>query len=121
MVGTGDGGSTPHAHRINGFANGDYGGGGGGSSSSAVQSELARLRFQVDQLKEENAQQAQELQQAMGVLSMNGESVGGAELSLQVRVQAQQAELQDARLRACLLYTSPSPRDRQKSRMPSSA
>ena len=26
-----------------------------------------------------------------------------------------------ARLRACLLYTSPSPRDRQKSRMPSSA
>ena len=25
------------------------------------------------------------------------------------------------RLRACLLYTSPSPRDRQKSRMPSSA
>ena len=26
-----------------------------------------------------------------------------------------------ARLGACLLYTSPSPRDRQKSRMPSSA
>ena len=26
-----------------------------------------------------------------------------------------------AALRACLLYTSPSPRDRQKSRMPSSA
>ena len=26
-----------------------------------------------------------------------------------------------AKLRACLLYTSPSPRDRQKSRMPSSA
>ena len=25
------------------------------------------------------------------------------------------------RVRACLLYTSPSPRDRQKSRMPSSA
>ena len=32
------------------------------------------------------------------------------------------AELaQAARLGACLLYTSPSPRDRQKSRMPSSA
>ena len=31
-------------------------------------------------------------------------------------------ELQkDAQLDACLLYTSPSPRDRQKSRMPSSA
>src|SRR5665213_1249795 len=27
----------------------------------------------------------------------------------------------DASLRSCLLYTSPSPRDRQKSRMPSSA
>ena len=27
----------------------------------------------------------------------------------------------DARVRVCLLYTSPSPRDRQKSRMPSSA
>ena len=27
----------------------------------------------------------------------------------------------DARAGACLLYTSPSPRDRQKSRMPSSA
>ena len=27
----------------------------------------------------------------------------------------------DTRLRTCLLYTSPSPRDRQKSRMPSSA
>ena len=32
------------------------------------------------------------------------------------------AELADGRLiRICLLYTSPSPRDRQKSRMPSSA
>ena len=27
----------------------------------------------------------------------------------------------DLRLNTCLLYTSPSPRDRQKSRMPSSA
>ena len=29
--------------------------------------------------------------------------------------------VQDAQYRSCLLYTSPSPRDRQKSRMPSSA
>ena len=29
--------------------------------------------------------------------------------------------LGEARLNVCLLYTSPSPRDRQKSRMPSSA
>ena len=31
------------------------------------------------------------------------------------------SELNDALLNGCLLYTSPSPRDRQKSRMPSSA
>ena len=29
--------------------------------------------------------------------------------------------LKEGNLRRCLLYTSPSPRDRQKSRMPSSA
>ena len=29
--------------------------------------------------------------------------------------------IEDAQYRFCLLYTSPSPRDRQKSRMPSSA
>ena len=31
------------------------------------------------------------------------------------------AEYKDAQVDGCLLYTSPSPRDRQKSRMPSSA
>eukprot|EP01015_Nassula_variabilis_P036275 TRINITY_DN9320_c0_g1_i1.p1 TRINITY_DN9320_c0_g1~~TRINITY_DN9320_c0_g1_i1.p1 ORF type:complete len:124 (+),score=34.30 TRINITY_DN9320_c0_g1_i1:64-435(+) len=30
-------------------------------------------------------------------------------------------KIQELKARACLLYTSPSPRDRQKSRMPSSA
>ena len=30
-------------------------------------------------------------------------------------------EMVDAKIRACLLYTSPSPRDRTRSRMPSSA
>ena len=29
--------------------------------------------------------------------------------------------IEESRIRGCLLYTSPSPRDRQKSRMPSSA
>ena len=32
-----------------------------------------------------------------------------------------QGQASDIRIHACLLYTSPSPRDRQKSRMPSSA
>ena len=36
-------------------------------------------------------------------------------------VQIPQDVVQPVRLLACLLYTSPSPRDRQKSRMPSSA
>ena len=35
--------------------------------------------------------------------------------------QATDAAAQEALFRSCLLYTSPSPRDRQKSRMPSSA
>ena len=35
--------------------------------------------------------------------------------------QAIYKQLLDTELRSCLLYTSPSPRDRQKSRMPSSA
>eukprot|EP00966_Prymnesium_polylepis_P254119 5872874-Prymnesium_polylepis.2 len=39
------------------------------SATSAVQSELARLRFQVDHLKEENEMQASELAAAQGVFS----------------------------------------------------
>ena len=36
-------------------------------------------------------------------------------------VSSKDGGLSDAQYIACLLYTSPSPRDRQKSRMPSSA
>ena len=36
-------------------------------------------------------------------------------------LQKQQEDLRSANAQTCLLYTSPSPRDRQKSRMPSSA
>lgn len=67
--------------------------------SATVQAELARLRFQVDQLKEENAMLQSELQSAAGVL-VGSEHAATAEVPLQLRVQAQQAELQDARLRA---------------------
>ena len=47
----------------------------------------------------------------------------GAQLSQRNRIFAEEANLQsdDTLINACLLYTSPSPRDRQKSRMPSSA
>ena len=37
------------------------------------------------------------------------------------RGEVNEEELIDVARYACLLYTSPSPRDRQKSRMPSSA
>ena len=48
--------------------------------------------------------------QVLGLIAAFGSlTVGVASLTLQ------------ARLKDCLLYTSPSPRDRQKSRMPSSA
>ena len=40
---------------------------------------------------------------------------------LAAREDAAKAEAAAAEAKACLLYTSPSPRDRQKSRMPSSA
>ena len=75
--------------------------GNNGDQRSAVQSELARLRFQVNHLREENALQRAELQAALGVFVGPEEAVSrGAELPLQLRVQAQQAELHDARQRA---------------------
>ena len=59
-----------------------------------------------------------------------GLSVGGKKADLVARLEEQtipndvlDAEIADdtSPPNACLLYTSPSPRDRQKSRMPSSA
>ena len=72
-----------------------------GAGGPAIQSELARLRFQVDHLKEENALMQAELQASLGVLvGPDMQTAAGAEVPLQLRVQAQAAELQDARLRA---------------------
>ena len=42
-------------------------------------------------------------------------------LSTKPGLAAPPGDVTDAQMQACLLYTSPSPRDRQKSRMPSSA
>ena len=52
----------------------------------------------------------------MKVWALQGEDEDDAEATL-----SESAELADAMSQTCLLYTSPSPRDRQKSRMPSSA
>ena len=72
----------------------------------------------IDQLR-------QRLQRQAGIgIALQGLS-GLADHLHQIRVRAVllqlAAQLQEAEDRVCLLYTSPSPRDRQKSRMPSSA
>ena len=46
---------------------------------------------------------------------------GQAGTEVKVVVERNKAEKVDVSIKSCLLYTSPSPRDRQKSRMPSSA
>ena len=60
--------------------------------------------------------------QALGLVGGGTMMLGGANLSAssptRLTAALAAAEISD---RACLLYTSPSPRDRQKSRMPSSA
>ena len=52
-----------------------------------------------------------ELEQLQGFRRQNNE----------ITFQLGNIDIQKAILEGCLLYTSPSPRDRQKSRMPSSA
>ena len=94
-----------HVRRIAGRGHGDDGGhlrhliGGGqhGRAAEAVADQQARRRVVVAQ------------------------EVGGGHQVGQVGREIGVGELALARAQACLLYTSPSPRDRQKSRMPSSA
>ena len=45
----------------------------------------------------------------------------GAEAVVNARKHARRSDPDEVEIKVCLLYTSPSPRDRQKSRMPSSA
>ena len=51
----------------------------------------------------------------------NAAAVGDEPLLIKRTVPAAHVLVAQSRQEACLLYTSPSPRDRQKSRMPSSA
>ena len=53
-----------------------------------------------------------EMKPGMKIPGVEGGTIGQEEMETGVAME---------RYRACLLYTSPSPRDRQKSRMPSSA
>ena len=50
-----------------------------------------------------------------------GQHVAIKFLAIEPHIDEQQKQRYVERFKSCLLYTSPSPRDRQKSRMPSSA
>ena len=58
--------------------------------------------------------------------SINGDEsrilrINTSDMNIITRMNKAEKELQKIADKCCLLYTSPSPRDRQKSRMPSSA
>ena len=61
---------------------------------------------------------AGKLPKILNALRIEAKNPAGQDIALTAEVQQL---LGDHRVRACLLYTSPSPRDREKSRMPSSA
>ena len=58
-------------------------------------------------------------EQSLALLKADNERLN--KITDQLNVDLKKSEEYGDELRACLLYTSPSPRDRQKSRMPSSA
>ena len=72
-----------------------------------------------------NGEVAWSLMSKMPLIDRNGKVVGTFGINKDITVQKQfEQELEETHkelITACLLYTSPSPRDRQKSRMPSSA
>ena len=75
-------------------------------------------RTEINQLAEEVVKARTDLQQLVAAAEADRQQIAAAkardEQSIASKVQTNQ-------INACLLYTSPSPRDRQKSRMPSSA
>ena len=95
-------------------------------SSIGIRDELYNMKMKMETLEEELSKQLAEAeekykkwneidkeveemrQNAMDIITLN---VGGKIFQTKI----------DTLLSICLLYTSPSPRDRQKSRMPSSA
>ena len=76
--------------------------------------------LQVSNVKvaEHLAQGLQECSRLQEIIQCSG--ISGSD-STNTVVHEFELELEQLRSKVCLLYTSPSPRDRQKSRMPSSA
>ena len=65
--------------------------------------------------------QAKNLEKLSSGLKINRAADAPAALNISEQLRAQTASLKQAIDNTCLLYTSPSPRDRTRSRMPSSA
>ena len=80
---------------------------------------------ETDSTQEEQATEAQAEEAKQELIRQLKLKVDGKEevMELPFEVQPEHAEWLAAKIQptSCLLYTSPSPRDRQKSRMPSSA
>ena len=94
----------------------------GGSGMSGIAEVLAGLNYRVTG-SDINETTVIDRLRGLGVEVQIGHSaanVEGADV-LVVSSAVNETNPEVAAARACLLYTSPSPRDRQKSRMPSSA
>ena len=78
--------------------------------------ELAERQFDLKTQAEEQARQEAEEQ-----ARLEAEEQARQEAEEQARLEAEEQARQEAEEQACLLYTSPSPRDKRQPRMPSSA
>ena len=95
-------------------------------SQGRVSHDPVRLQSLSDMTRPETGAELMQLLQAMSWLRTSlprmAEVVAPLRLFLEeLMAVAARRTKRVAKNRACLLYTSPSPRDRQKSRMPSSA
>ena len=84
---------------------------------------LSRLKFEIDPLVAEILDHLPESVWTSTSTTFFDPAIGGGQFVRAIEQRLRRYGHSDAniRKRVCLLYTSPSPRDRQKSRMPSSA
>ena len=97
------------------------------SLKSGDKFKASTLRLIVSELKLEEKNKSSELTSEESVTIMakmikqRKDSITQFESANRLELAQKEKDFQKKILRVCLLYTSPSPRDRQKSRMPSSA
>ena len=91
------------------------------SSMDGVRSTLSKLlatqELERKEMEEQIADEARHLQH----FKADYQRLVGDLKEYEIVIQSAEQVITTARITICLLYTSPSPRDRQKSRMPSSA